>query len=127
MAEKLMTIEEIEQKMRELADELEKHKSARKGLTKAQIALWESLGGEVVDGVPQDAEGCTFEQACKWWLIGGEAKHESHTEFMRLKKYWNGYLMVFGEDDDEAQIVLKDCLSNYWILKADASILSVNA
>lgn len=127
MNKKTMTIEEIKQKMRKLADELEKHKRAQKGLTEAQIKLWESLGGKVVDGVPQDAEECTFEQACKWWLMGGEAKHESHTEFMRLKKYWNGSIVVFGEDNDEAQIVPEDCLSNDWILKADASILSVNA
>ena len=91
--------------------------------TEQQVAFWRSLGGEFgVDGTPADITGATLEQACRWWLAGGEAKHEEHVEWMRR----DGIGVVFNRERKGIvcwDCVIEDCLSNRWILKADAAVL----
>lgn len=92
--------------------------------TEQQRAFWESLGGKFgVDGTPADITGATFEQACRWWLAGGEAKHEEHVEWMRR----DGIGVVFNRERKGIvcwDCVIEDCLSNRWILKAAVSVLA---
>lgn len=118
----LMSFEEIARRLEEVSKELQERWECASDLTKEQADLWRSLGGTFGHyGEPQDAHGCTFQQAFLWWEMGGEAKHKEHDEFMRKKMQHVCYKL--NGKDTAWHFHIRRALENRWILKADASLL----